>query len=58
LLFTVPGRDAVRLMDAWKKEFPELRLSCIGKITVGEGIIIKDKHGQRPFTAHGYMHFA
>jgi len=58
LLFTLPGRDAVRLMDAWKKEFPQLRLSCIGKITLGEGIIIKDKHGQRPFTAHGYMHFA
>ncbi len=31
LLFTVAGRDAVKLLDAWKKQFPKLKLSCIGK---------------------------
>jgi len=58
LLFTVGSRDAVRLLDAWKEQFPKLQLSCIGKITAGEGITIKDKHGARPLTANGYMHFA
>jgi thiamine-monophosphate kinase len=58
LLFTVASRDAVPLLDAWKKEFPELRLSCIGKIKAGEGITIRDQQGVRPLTAHGYDHFA
>ena len=58
LLFTVAGRDAVPLLDAWRKEFPKLPLTCIGKIKAGEGITIRDKHGVRPLTAHGYDHFA
>ncbi len=58
LLFTVASRDAVPLLDAWKKEFPTLPLTCIGKIKAGEGITIRDKHGVRPLTAHGYVHFA
>ncbi len=58
LLFTVASRDAVPLLDAWKKEFPKLPLSCIGKITASEGITIRDKQGARPLTAHGYEHFA
>jgi thiamine-monophosphate kinase len=58
LLFTVPARDAVRMLDAWKTQFPNLALSCIGKITAGEGITIRDKTGARPLTAHGYAHFA
>ena len=58
LLFTVASRDAVPLLDAWRKEFPKLPLTCIGKIKAGEGIIIRDKHGVRPLTAHGYDHFA
>jgi thiamine-monophosphate kinase len=58
LLFTVPGRDAVPLLDAWKKQFPKLKLSCIGKITAGEGVSLRDKHGVRPLTAHGHAHFA
>ncbi len=58
LLFTLPGRQAVPLLDAWKKRFPKLRLSCIGKITSREGIIIRDKDGARPLTAHGYVHFS
>ena len=58
LLFTVAGRDAVPLLDAWRKQFPQLPLTCIGKIKEGEGITIRDKHGARPLTAHGYDHFA
>jgi thiamine-monophosphate kinase len=57
LLFTLASRDAVPLLDAWKKRFPDLRLSCIGKIIRGPGVFIKDKDGLRPLTAHGYIHF-
>jgi thiamine-monophosphate kinase len=58
LLFTVASRDAVPVLDAWKKRFPEVPLNCIGKITAGEGIKLRDKQGVRPFPAHGYVHFA
>ena len=58
LLFTCASRDAVPLLDAWKQQFPKLRLSCIGKITAGDAITIRDKEGVRPLTAHGYVHFA
>jgi thiamine-monophosphate kinase len=58
LLFTLAGRDAVPLLDAWKQQFPKLPLSCIGKITSKKGIIIRDKRGERPLTVHGYEHFA
>jgi thiamine-monophosphate kinase len=57
LLFTIASKDAVPLLDAWKKQFPELALSCIGKITAGEGITLRDKSGAHPFTAQGYEHF-
>jgi thiamine-monophosphate kinase len=42
LLFTVAAGGAVKLLDAWKKQFPRLKLSCIGKIVVGEGIALHD----------------
>jgi thiamine-monophosphate kinase len=58
LLFTVAGKDAVNLLDAWKKQFPKLRLSCIGKIVAGDGILIRDKGGSHKLNAHGYVHFA
>jgi thiamine-monophosphate kinase len=58
LLFTVASRDAVPLLDAWKKQFPKLKLSCIVKVTAGEGVTIRDKQGVRPLTAHGYVHFS
>jgi thiamine-monophosphate kinase len=57
LLFTVAARDAVALLDGWKKEFPGVALTCIGKIIAGEGLRIRDQHGVRPFTLHGYEHF-
>ncbi len=58
LLFTVASRDAVPVLDAWRKRFPKLALTCIGKIKAGEGITIRDKNGARPLTVHGYTHFA
>ena len=58
LLFTVASRHAVPLLDAWRKQFPKLALTCIGKIKADEGITIRDKNGVRPLTAHGYDHFA
>jgi thiamine-monophosphate kinase len=57
LLFTVAGRDAVPLLDAWKQQFPDVKLSCIGKVTSGEGVSIRTEHGVRPLVAHGYIHF-
>jgi len=58
LLFTVASRQAVKLLDAWKKKFPQLKLSCIGKIVAGDGILIRDKGGSHKLNAHGYVHFA
>ena len=58
LLFTVASKDAVKLLDAWKKKFPKLKLSCIGKVVAGEGILIRDKSGSHKLNAHGYVHFA
>ena len=58
LLFTVAGKDAVKLLDAWKKKFPKVKLSCIGKIVAGEGILLRDKSGSHQLNAHGYAHFA
>jgi len=57
LLFTVAGRDAVPVLDAWRKQFPNLALTCIGRITAGEGVTLRDKQGVRPLSAHGYAHF-
>jgi thiamine-monophosphate kinase len=58
LLFTIAGKGAVKLLDAWKKKFPETKLSCIGKIVAGEGILLHDKSGSHKLNAHGYVHFA
>jgi thiamine-monophosphate kinase len=58
LLFTIAGKDAVKLLDAWKKKFPKLKLSCIGKIVAGDVILIRDKSGSHKLNAHGYVHFA
>ncbi|MDB6123396.1 MAG: Thiamine-monophosphate kinase [Pedosphaera sp.] len=57
LLFTVASRDAVPLLDAWKKRFPHLKLSCIGKIVAGGKLTLRDKTGTRSLSAHGYVHF-
>lgn len=57
LLFAVASSDAVPLLDAWKTRFPQLKLSCIGKVIAGESVAIRDKNGVRTLEAHGYAHF-
>lgn len=57
LLFTVASADAVPLLDAWKARFPELRLSCIGRITESPGLTLRGRRGVRPLDLHGYAHF-
>jgi thiamine-monophosphate kinase len=58
LLFTVASRSAVPLLDAWKARFPELPLSCIGKITPTPGLKLRDERGVREFRGGGYEHFS
>lgn len=58
LLFTAAARGAVPLLDAWKQQFSETKLSCIGKITAGSGLSLRDARGVRSFTGHGYVHFS
>jgi thiamine-monophosphate kinase len=58
LLFTLPAREAVPLLDAWKIAFPGLRLTCIGVIRAGEGITLRNKTGAQPLNASGYVHFS
>jgi len=58
LLFTVAGRSAVPLLDAWKSKFSKVKLSCVGKITAGPGLRLRDERGLRELTLHGYTHFA
>ncbi len=57
LLFTVASKDAVPLLDAWKAAWPQLKLSCIGKIVAGHTLTLRDQDGVRPLTAEGYVHF-
>jgi thiamine-monophosphate kinase len=58
LLFTVAARDAVPVLDAWKIRFPDVILTCIGKIIANEGVHLRDKRGVRPLEAQGYTHFS
>lgn len=58
LCFTIAAQSAVRLKDAWKEQFPKLKLTCVGKVTTEPGIQLKDKYGVRAFKANGYVHFA
>jgi thiamine-monophosphate kinase len=57
LLFTIASRDAVRLLDRWKIQFPDLQLTCIGKLIPGQTLMLRDRQGARPFAADGYVHF-
>ncbi len=58
LLFTLASKNAVRLLDAWNEKFPNVKLSCIGRVVAGDGIFIRDKHGSQKLNVHGYLHFA
>jgi thiamine-monophosphate kinase len=57
LLLTAAGRDAVPLLDAWRARFPDLRLTCIGKITSEPGLRVRDRKGLKTLDLHGYAHF-
>ena len=57
LLLTIASSDAVRLLDSWKKQFPDVPLTCIGKITAAPGVKLRDKDRFLPMPAHGYVHF-
>jgi thiamine-monophosphate kinase len=57
LLFTIPKGLAVALVDGWKAKFPNLRLTCIGRITHGPGLALRDKTGLHTLEANGYVHF-
>jgi thiamine-monophosphate kinase len=58
LLFTVAAGDAVKLLDGWREKFPPTKLTCIGKIVAGAGILLHDQHGSQTFNGDGYVHFA
>lgn len=57
LLFAVAPSDAVRVLDGWKAEFPGVRISCIGKVTAGPAVLLRDATGLRPLPRGGYEHF-
>ena len=57
LLFTLAAKDAVPLLDAWKKQFSEVKLTCIGKVTAGSGLALRDGRGVMAFAGAGYAHF-
>ena len=57
LLFTLAAKDAVKLVDGWKTAFPAVKLSCIGRITKGSGLVLRDRHGILPLNGGGYEHF-
>ncbi|HVK57517.1 MAG TPA: thiamine-phosphate kinase [Candidatus Kapabacteria bacterium] len=57
LVFTLASKSAVAVLDAWNKQFPKTKLSCIGKITSQPGLRLRDKLGIRELPAHGYTHF-
>jgi thiamine-monophosphate kinase len=58
LLFTVASADAVAVLDRWKHQFPELPLTCIGRITATPGLKLRDNNGLRDFGLRGYEHFS
>ena len=57
LLFTVAPHEAVALLDGWRSRFPDLRLTCIGKVTADKHLLVRDRHGVRELAEHGYVHF-
>lgn len=58
LVFTIAAKQAVALKDAWKEQFPNLPLSCIGKIIKEPGLHLRDERGVRELHDHGYQHHA
>lgn len=57
LLFTVAASNAVAVLDGWKREFPGVKLTCVGKITKGPGVFLQGPEGLRSLSSRGYEHF-
>jgi thiamine-monophosphate kinase len=57
LLFTVARGQVVPLMDEWRSRFPGTRLTCIGRVTSGPEVLLRDARGTRPLPRGGYEHF-
>ncbi len=60
LLFTVPAGKRKKIEPGWKKEFPRVPLSWIGKVRSGRGIdsLKNEKPVQIPhFSKKGFSHF-
>jgi thiamine monophosphate kinase len=47
----------VRLAEPWKRQFPELRLSRIGKVIPGKEVLLREGRELQPLTLDGYKHF-
>lgn len=58
LVFTLPPSQAVRLKDSWKKEFPETRISCIGKTSKAQGLRLQTEQGFEILKKKGFDHFS
>ena len=58
LLFTTAPQDAVPLLDAWRARFPNLRLTCIGRLTREPGIRLRTEQGLQTVPPRAYEHFA
>ncbi|MDG1891065.1 MAG: thiamine-phosphate kinase [Verrucomicrobiota bacterium] len=57
LLFCVAPVDAVKLKDSWREAFPEISVTCIGKLLEEPEVMLQEQHGKRPLGCHGYDHF-
>lgn len=58
LLFTVPPKNAVAVLDGWKGAFPDVRISCVGKITSEPGLRLRDERRMMELTVGGFDHLA
>ncbi|MSU31281.1 MAG: thiamine-phosphate kinase [Pedosphaera sp.] len=58
LLFAVAPANAIRLLDGWKSQFPNVRISCIGRLTSQPGVFLRNERGLMPVTANGFQHFS
>lgn len=57
LIFTVSPKIAVPLKDAFKLQFPDVPLTCIGKISTSPGIRLQSEHGFEILRKSGFDHF-
>lgn len=58
LLFTTAAQDAVPMLDGWRARFPDLRLTCIGRLGREPGIRLRTEQGLQNIPPRAYEHFA